>query len=37
MTFRVESEIFERFPDLKLGILVLEDINNTLASDELEH
>lgn len=35
-TFRIEREIFERFPDLKLGILVLDTINNTLASDELK-
>ena len=33
--FRVDAGIFERFPELKLGILVLNDINNTTASEEL--
>jgi len=33
--FRVESAIFERFPELKLGLLVLSDINNTSPSEVL--
>ncbi len=34
--FRIEPAIFERFPELKLGVLVLNDVNNSLASKELE-
>lgn len=33
--FRIDAEIFERFPELKLGILVLNDINNTMVSEKL--
>jgi DNA/RNA-binding domain of Phe-tRNA-synthetase-like protein len=37
MTFQIEPAIFERFPQLKLGVLVLNNVNNTSPSQELEH
>jgi DNA/RNA-binding domain of Phe-tRNA-synthetase-like protein len=35
--FQIEAAIFERFPELKLGVLLLNNINNTSPSEELEH
>ncbi|MEZ4630101.1 MAG: hypothetical protein R2880_05225 [Deinococcales bacterium] len=34
--FRVELAIFERFPQLKLGILVLDELDNALGGEGLE-
>ena len=35
-TFRVEPAIFERFPQLRLGLLELSDVHNMSAAEELE-
>jgi DNA/RNA-binding domain of Phe-tRNA-synthetase-like protein len=37
MTFQIEPAIFERFPRLLLGVLLLNNVNNTSPSEELEH
>lgn len=36
-SFCIEPAIFERFPHLRLGLLVLNNVNNTSQAEELEH
>jgi DNA/RNA-binding domain of Phe-tRNA-synthetase-like protein len=36
-SFQIEPVIFERFPELRLGVLLLNNVNNTSQAEELEH
>ena len=35
MKFKIENEIFEKYPELKIGIIVVKDIDNTGQDDEI--
>ena len=37
MNFTIESDIFDMFPHLHVGLLVIKDVDNTKPSDEITH
>ena len=35
MNFKISEEIFEKFPELQIGLVVVKGINNTESSEEI--